>query len=231
MKLNLINVPKILLQIFLFSIVVAPIIAQLHPCTSRSRELVPNRRGCSWYWRCLDNETNILPNPVEELCPEGGHFDYYNQTCGPFDESCSYDEDLFERTPTECTPWRQDLIPHILYCDHYYMCWQNSRRLESCPEGEHFSYFQNGCTSEFLADCRTEHNYCRRMKDDGYEAKRSPFSCIDYHVCNECNNRYSLIELHCVNGTHQFDNNNQQCDDEIRVNCTVSICYLSLKIF
>lgn len=215
-----------ILKIFLLSLALTPIIAFIHPCTSRSRELMPNTRGCSWYWRCRDNETNLLNEPAEELCENDDHFDYYNQTCGPFDQSCTYDDDLFNRTPAQCTPWRQDLIPHVLYCNMFYMCWQTSRRAMTCPEGEHFSYFQNGCTNEFLADCRTEHNYCRRMKDDEIEAKRSPFSCVTYHVCNECNRRYSLIELHCVNGTHQFDNINQQCDDADRVHCDVSSFYI-----
>lgn len=197
--------------------------ALLHPCTSRSRELMPNPRGCSWYWRCRDNETNLLAEPVEELCENDNHFDFYNQTCGPFDDSCTYDDTLYASTPNQCRNWHQDLIPHILYCNVYYLCWQTSRRQMTCPEGEHFSYFQNGCTNEFLADCRTEHNYCRRMKEDKVEARRSPFSCFDYHVCNECNHRFSLIELHCVNETHEFDNRNQQCDDKERVNCTVSL--------
>lgn len=210
------------MKIFVFSIAISPIIGQLNPCTEHSKELMPNPRGCSWYWRCMENKTTPLDDPVEERCDEGQHFDYYNQTCGEFDQTCTYDDDLFNRTPQKCTPWRQDLIPHLINCDQYYMCWQDERRLETCPEGEHFSYFQNGCTSEFLADCRTEHNYCRVMKEYDIEVQRDPFSCSTYHVCNECNNRYSLIKLNCVNSTHYFDDDTKQCNDIDRVNCTVS---------
>lgn len=200
----------------------------VHPCTDTSKEFESNPRGCSWFWMCRDNTTTILGTPVEGMCPDGLHFHYLNQSCiyDAFSD-CKYDDNIFRDTPTTCTNWQMNMIPHVLDCKKYYLCWQDYTIPRECPEGLEFSYFQNNCTTPNLADCRAEHNYCRRMNEEGVVLKRSPYACESFHACYECNNRYKTLELQCVNGTHQFDNDKQQCESSISVGCEVR----KIKIF
>lgn len=209
--------------IFLLLFFLSVITASFHPCTHNSAQFELNPRGCSWYWNCLDNETNLLlPQPTEELCPDFQHFNYELQECHGFDKECEFDEINFKKIPTKCPEFKSDFIPHFWYCDQYTFCFEGKAYKESCEvEGEHFSYYHKGCTTQLFADCRNDHNYCRKMKEHKIRAQRHPYDCSSYHVCNKCNHRYTLIELHCVNGTHEFDDIAQQCDDATRVGCSV----------
>lgn len=198
-------------------------IAGISPCTDRSRTYESNLRGCSWFWTCRDFQTgSLLATPIEGICPNDLHFNVFNQMCTYDDGFCPIDDNNFFSTPTACTAWRMDLIPHVLSCNQYYLCWQNYATLLNCSDGEHFSYFQNGCIRPELADCRAEHNYCRRMRNQNQNVRRSPYSCASYHACYECNNRLSVIELKCNNETHLFNEDYQHCDIAENVNCTVS---------
>lgn len=210
-----------ILKLILLFFFITIIVSIRYPCTRFSNELEENRRGCSWYWRCRGNDTNLLAQPTEEMCPHFQHFNPETQQCGPASETCQFDEINFNLIPTQCPPWRQDFIPHFWYCNRYFLCFEGKSKEFPCDEGNYFSYYQNGCINEFLADCRVEDYYCRHMKANNYRARGHPFECTQYHVCNECNRRYTLKTLHCVNGTHEFDDRNQQCDDASRVKCAV----------
>lgn len=203
----------------------------VHSCTNRSRQFETNPRGCSWFWHCKDNEGNLFDHPMEGVCPDRLYFNYYLQSCSYDDGTCTYDEDNFNKIPTTCTDWRMDLIPHVFNCSKYYLCWENYTHPMECPEDLHFSYFENNCTVQNLADCRVDHNYCRRMRRDDVKVRKSPYDCNTYHVCNECNREFSLIEFECNKETHQFNETLQHCDITANVNCQVNrFFYSSINI-
>lgn len=193
------------------------------PCNENSLQFEQNPRGCSWFWQCKDEDGNLLGIPGEGICPYDLHFDVVNQICtypGEVYPSCSFDDNNAALIPAVCEPWSlMKLIPHTYSCDKYFVCWQDRKLERDCPPGEHFSFFDNGCMPEFLADCHVDHNYCNTF---GQElVKRVPTSCTKYHICNQCNGRNRLMELHCNEGTHKFSEIYHHCDVSSAVNCEV----------
>lgn len=193
------------------------------PCNADSRAYEQNPRGCSWFWECRDGDQSLLEPPLEGICPYNLHFDATRQTCAYYDEvnpRCTFDADNAEAASGECEPWAvMRFLPHPFSCEKYFLCWQNLTIVRDCPPGEHFSLFDNGCVSEFLADCHAADNYCKTFGN--LVAKRAPFSCDTYHICTHCNDRFTLTELHCNSETHQFNEDFEHCDVRTNVNCVV----------
>lgn len=194
------------------------------PCNNFSRTYETNPRGCSWFWECKDENGALLNTPLEGICANNLHFNAVRQSCS-YDVDvvprCSFDEE--NAVSTECVAWQpMKLIPHPFDCSKYFMCWDDLTVEQECEEGQHFSFYDNACIHPFYADCRAADNYCRGAVESKELVKKNPFSCTKYHVCSHCNDRYSLTELECSDGTHEFNAELNHCDVAANVTCTVN---------
>lgn len=229
-------VPKVFQLLFLISPIMCELVVPIqnsmmvqsqsdrvlpNECSNSSSQFISNPRGCSWFWQCKDNSGLLLDTPIEGKCPDNLHF--INNTCTYPDGSCNYDDEIIKNTQFECYKNTMSLIPHETNCSLYYLCFKGQKSQFECPNDEHFSWFQNGCVNEKLADCRIEDTFCRQLKTRGKTIQRSRTSCEDYHACYECENSYKTLAFQCHNTTHQFSEEYGHCDLKENVNCTVSI--------
>lgn len=198
-----------------------------NPCSQPSaRQFEPNPRGCSWYWMCKNGAGAPLDPPVEGICGYDLHFNATGQLCGypaEIEPLCRYDE-INSIVTTECSEHNPvPLFPHPFMCNKYLHCFSNLIIERECESGQHFSYFDNGCVSEELAQCNVVDRYCSSFGPDKI-VKRNAFTCDKYHVCTKCNDRYAIAELTCSGEDHLFSDEFGHCTIRSNVeNCTVSI--------
>jgi Chitin binding Peritrophin-A domain len=202
------------------------------PCANQgARQFEPNPRGCSWFWECKDENQTLLTSPREGKCPFGLYFQAYPLACVYPDEmniTCFYDDENAEIAQRDCVEWDpMQLLPHQFMCNKFRVCWEDMTIIKDCPSGYEFSYFDNECVEPFLADCRAVDNYCTNITRRGVRSRRDPYSCIDYHFCNECDGHYSLVDLKCGDG-HYYDDTRDHCTVGDQTVCDVSFILFSI---
>lgn len=196
-----------------------------NPCNQvAARQYEPNPRGCAWFWQCRDNDGNLLEPPQEEKCPYGLHFQASGPSCtyaDDIDPICNFDE-INRDIPSECAGHRPlPLLPHPFMCNKYLQCFSNLTIERECEPGMYFSFFDNECVPEALANCTIVDDYCKSF-EVGRSTHRNAFSCTKFHVCSLCDEHYKIAELECSEPSHQYSDEFGHCTIDSNTNCTVS---------
>ncbi|KAG5666793.1 hypothetical protein PVAND_014803 [Polypedilum vanderplanki] len=186
--------------------------SQGHPCErlQEGQQWIQNPRGCAHYYYCVEYPDFIGYGE----CPKGNHFVESRQACSPIEEvQCEIDDNLWSAT---CDGNNAKKVPHPHSCSEYTVCIEDLQGDFQCPDGLHFSPYDQDCVEPSMALCRVNDVTCAHSVPFIPLFIPSSRQCSVYYVCyNDILNRYQC------GPDHHFDIKTTWCLPEDEVDCQI----------
>ncbi|XP_030372035.1 peritrophin-48-like [Scaptodrosophila lebanonensis] len=97
-------------------------------------------------------------------------------------------------------------------CGHFYVCLgENDPFYVECPKGQHYSQFDQKCTSPALAKCMTPDKLCANTDKNATFAAEN---CNEYYVCNT----NQLSKRNCAYG-YVYSEEAESCVADVAMSC------------